>query len=48
MYVTGEGEADWAEKGVPGSVMLQKPYSARKLLDAVEKLMMEKATAHRW
>ena len=48
MYVTGEGEADWAEKGVPGSVMLQKPYSARKLLDAVDKLMMEKAAAHRW
>ena len=47
MYVTGEAEADWPEKGVEGSVMLQKPYSAGKLLDTVGRLIVEKAAAHR-
>jgi CheY-like chemotaxis protein len=39
VYVTGEGEEDWPEKGVPGSLLLQKPYSAGKLLAAVGQLM---------
>ena len=43
VYVTGEGDADWPTKGVPGSLILQKPYSARKLLAAVRKLMTRRA-----
>jgi DNA-binding response OmpR family regulator len=39
VYVTGEGEEDWEKKGVPGSLILQKPYSAGKLLAAVGQLM---------
>lgn len=39
VYVTGEGEDDWPEKGVPGSLILQKPYSAGKLLAAVGQLV---------
>jgi len=46
VYVTGEGEEDWAEKGVPGSLILQKPYSAGKLLAAVGRLIDEEAAAH--
>ena len=39
VYVTGEGEEDWQEKGVPGSVILQKPYTAGTLLAAVHQLL---------
>ena len=46
VYVTGEGEEDWAQKGVPGSLILQKPYSAGKLLATVERLIHHEAAAH--
>jgi len=39
VYVTGEGEEDWPQQGVPGSLILQKPYTAGTLLAAVERLM---------
>jgi len=39
VYVTGEGEVDWARKGVPGSLLLKKPYTAGKLLAAVGRLI---------
>lgn len=39
VYVTGEGEEDWPEKGVPGSLILQKPYTAGTLLAAVHLLL---------
>ena len=39
LYVTGEGEEDWPEKGVPGSLILQKPYTACSLLAAVERAL---------
>jgi len=45
MYVTGEGEADWAEKSVPGSMILQKPYSAEKLLAMVSRLLDDRVAA---
>jgi DNA-binding response OmpR family regulator len=45
IYVTGEGDADWPIKGVPGSLILQKPCSAGKLLATVAKLLAEKTTA---
>ena len=39
LYVTGEGEEDWPEKGVPGSLILQKPYTANTLLAAVHQVL---------
>jgi len=39
VYVTGEGEEEWPVKGVPGSLILQKPYTANTLLAAVGQLM---------
>lgn len=39
VYVTGEGEDEWPQKGVPGSLILQKPYTAVTLLAVVERLM---------
>jgi CheY-like chemotaxis protein len=47
VYVTGEGEEDWAEKGVPGSLILQKPYSAAKLLSVVGQVVHEETATHR-
>jgi CheY-like chemotaxis protein len=47
VYVTGESEEDWAEKGVPGSLILQKPYTANTLLAAVGRVISEEAAAHR-
>lgn len=46
MYVTGEDEAGWAQKGVPDSMILQKPYSRARLLDAVGTLIGEGAAVH--
>jgi CheY-like chemotaxis protein len=45
MYITGEGDNEWPEKGVSGSLILRKPYTARKLLEAVAWLMHAPATA---
>lgn len=48
IYVTGEGDADWQVKGVPGSLILQKPYSAGALLATVARLITEtRAAEHR-
>jgi len=47
VYVTGEGEEDWPEKGVPGSLILQKPYSAGKLIAVVGRVIHEETAAHR-
>ncbi len=46
IYVTGEGDEDWPAKGVPGSLILQKPYSAGKLLATVAKLITVKMPTH--
>lgn len=40
VYVTGESEEGWAKNGVPGSLILQKPYTASTLLAAVERLLV--------
>ncbi len=45
IYVTGESDADWPVKGVPGSLILQKPYTAGTLLATVARLMTEATAA---
>lgn len=45
LYVTGESDPDWTEKAVPGSAILQKPYSAARLLDAVDTLIKDRLLA---
>ena len=47
IYVTGEGEAGWTDNKVSGSLILQKPFTRAKLLEVVEKLIGQKAAAHR-
>lgn len=39
VYVSGGSSNDWASLGVPGSVMLVKPYASAQLVVAVSSVM---------
>jgi CheY-like chemotaxis protein len=39
VYVTADSAADWPAKGVPNSVVVQKPYAGAQLLTAISTLM---------
>lgn len=39
VYVTADSAADWPVKGVPNSVVVQKPYAGAQLLTAISTLM---------
>jgi CheY-like chemotaxis protein len=40
IYVSGASSHDWASMGVPGSIMLPKPYAATQLLVALSTAML--------
>jgi DNA-binding NtrC family response regulator len=39
VYMSGAHVADWASKGVPNSVMLEKPFAPAQLVTAVSNLL---------
>ncbi|MBR0869213.1 response regulator [Bradyrhizobium tropiciagri] len=39
LYITGGGGDEWPTKGVPDSILLQKPFSPDELVAAVKKLV---------
>jgi DNA-binding response OmpR family regulator len=39
LYITGGGGDEWPTKGVPDSILLQKPFSPDELVAAVRKLV---------
>jgi DNA-binding response OmpR family regulator len=39
VYVSGAAAADWASKGVPNSIMLEKPFAPAQLVTAVANLL---------
>ena len=39
VYTTADSAADWPVKGVPKSVVVQKPYAGAQLLTAISTLM---------
>jgi len=39
VYVTGDSAADWPARGVPKSVVLQKPFAGAQLVTAVATLL---------
>jgi DNA-binding response OmpR family regulator len=39
VYMTGASSEDWASKGVPGSILLRKPFAPAQLLTAVSELL---------
>ncbi|NML13295.1 response regulator [Sphingobium sp. AR-3-1] len=41
VYMTGDSAADWAAKGVPKSVLLQKPFAIQQAVIAVATLLNE-------
>ena len=41
VYVTGDSAADWTVEGVPGSILLQKPYADAQMLTAMSNLLIE-------
>jgi DNA-binding response OmpR family regulator len=41
LYITGGGGDEWPTRGVPDSVLLQKPFSPDQLVAAVTKLLKD-------
>jgi DNA-binding response OmpR family regulator len=41
VYVTADSAGDWASKGVPGSVVIQKPFANAQLITAVSNLLID-------
>jgi DNA-binding response OmpR family regulator len=39
VYMSGAAAADWASKGVPNSIMLEKPFAPAQLVTAVANLL---------
>ena len=39
IYTSGAHAADWASKGVPNSIMLEKPFAPAQLVTAVSNLL---------
>ena len=46
VYVTADSAGDWASKGVPNSVLIQKPFANAQLITAVSSLLND-LDAHR-
>jgi CheY-like chemotaxis protein len=44
VYTTADSAADWPAKGVPNSVVVQKPYPGAQLLTAISTLMTAAGT----
>jgi DNA-binding response OmpR family regulator len=40
VYITGAGDEEWAVQGVPGSVLLAKPFAPAQLVTAVSQLLI--------
>jgi len=39
IYMSGDSAGDWSAQGVPGSVMLQKPFAPAQIVTAVASLI---------
>jgi DNA-binding response OmpR family regulator len=39
VYVTGATASDWASKGVPNSILIQKPFAPAQLATAISNLL---------
>lgn len=41
VYMSGDSAADWSAKGVPKSLVLQKPFASAQLVTAISSLLNE-------
>jgi CheY-like chemotaxis protein len=39
VYMSGDSSDDWGSKGVPNSIMLEKPFAPAQLVTAVSQLL---------
>ncbi|MGK9199411.1 response regulator [Sinorhizobium meliloti] len=44
VYVSGDGAPEWASKGVPNSIMLEKPFAMAQLVTAISQLLNDRRT----
>lgn len=44
VYVTGDSAADWSAKGVPRSLILQKPVAEAQLLTGISMMLNERGS----
>jgi len=44
VYMSGDSGTDWASKGVPNSVMLDKPFARAQAVTAISQLINETTT----
>ena len=47
IYMSGDSAADWSAQGVPGSIMLQKPFASAQIVTAVASLINQAESALR-
>jgi CheY-like chemotaxis protein len=45
VYVTGAAAAEWSSKGVPNSLIIQKPFAPAQVVTAVSQLLNAPPTA---
>ena len=45
VYISGDSGHDWSANGVPGSLMITKPFAPAQLVTAVAQLINERAAA---
>ena len=43
IYMTGAGTAKWLSRGVPNSMLLEKPFAPAQLVTAVSQLLINEA-----
>jgi CheY-like chemotaxis protein len=41
IYITADSGSDWASQGVPGSLLVQKPFANAQLVTAISTLLTE-------
>lgn len=44
VYMSGDSVADWSSKGVPRSLVLQKPFAAAQLITAISGLLIHQTS----
>ena len=48
VYMSGASAADWPSKGVPKSIMLEKPFAPAQLVTAVANLLNSRQPSQQW
>lgn len=43
VYISGDSAAEWASKGVPNSIMLEKPFAMAQMVTALSQLLNDRS-----